>query len=54
MYLNSINTPIDKIIPILLFTILISVIFDIFMFDDFVSMIQQKDLTTSTSVTDEL
>lgn len=43
MYLNSIETPIEKIIPILIFTTLISVLFDLFMFDDFLTIIQKKD-----------
>jgi hypothetical protein len=45
MYLNSIETPIEKIIPILIFTTLITVLFDVFMFDDFITIIQKKDFS---------
>lgn len=45
MYLNSIDTPIEKILPILMFTLLLSVLFDIFMFDDFIPLIQKKEFS---------
>ena len=45
MYLNSIVTPIEKIFPILMFTTLILVLFDIFMFDDFITIIQKKEFS---------
>lgn len=45
MYFNSINIPNDKIIPSLLFVILVSGVVDIFMFDEFIEIIQRKELS---------
>lgn len=45
MFLNSINIRNEQIIPILLFTILIIVVFDIFMFSEFIQLLQQNQIT---------
>lgn len=44
MFLNNINVPIDKILGILAFVILISIAFDIFMFTNYFKIIDKNKM----------
>lgn len=44
MYLNSIDTPYEKILPITLFIIVLTITIDIFMFNNFIDVIMMRDM----------
>jgi len=46
MYLNNLNVPVEKTLPILAFVILLSIVFDIFIFNNYFAVVSQA--TTHT------
>lgn len=53
MFLNSINTITPQIIPILLFIFVSTITLDVFIFDNFIELIQKKELMSSIDDIDD-